>query len=60
MMKNAKGYAKGAITGLAAGAALLPVGKMVMKANGHHVQKGSSKAVKAVGDFVSGIQTMMR
>ena len=60
MMKNAKGFAKGALTGLAAGATIMTVGRMVMKANSHHIQKGSSKAVKAVGDFVSGIQTMIR
>lgn len=59
-MKDAKGFAKGAMTGLAAGAAMLTVGKMLKKKNDHHLRNGSAKAVKAVGDFVSGIQTMMK
>lgn len=59
-MKDAKGFAKGAMLGIAAGAALTAVGKSMMKNKKHHVQKGSTKAVKAVGDFVEGIQTMIR
>ena len=59
-MKDAKGFAKGAAVGISAGAVAATVGKMMMKKNGHNVQKGSSKAVKAVSDFVDGIQTMMR
>ena len=59
-MKDAKGFAKGAAVGIAAGAVAATVGKMMMKRKGHHVQKGSSKAVKAVSDFVDGIQTMIR
>lgn len=57
---DAKGFAKGAVTGIAAGAAAWVVGKMIRNTNGHHIQKGSSKAMKAVGDFVDGIQTMIR
>ena len=59
-MKDAKGFAKGAMTGLVAGAVMVTAGKLLMKKNDHHLQKGSTKAVKAVGDFVSGIQTMMK
>lgn len=59
-MKDAKGFAKGAMLGIAAGVTLTAVGKSMMKNKKHHLQKGSTKAVKAVGDFVEGIQTMIR
>lgn len=59
-MKDAKGFAKGAVFGVAAGTVMTTVGKMLMSNKKHHVQKGSSKAVKAVGDFVDGIQTMIK
>ena len=59
-MKDTKGFAKGALTGMAIGAAAITAGKMLMRKNNHKLQKGSTKAVKAVGDFVSGIQTMMK
>ncbi len=57
---DAKGFAKGAMLGIAAGAVLTTASRMMMKNKKHHLQKGSSKAVKAVGDFVDGIQTMIR
>ena len=57
---NAKGFAKGALTGMAVGAVAVTAGKMIMKKKGHNMQKGSHQAVKAVGDLVSGIQTMMK
>ncbi len=59
-MKNAMGFAKGAMLGVAAGAAMTMVGRMMMQNKDHHLQKGSSKAMRAVGDFVDGIQTMMK
>lgn len=59
-MKDAKGFAKGAALGVAAGAVMTTVGRAMMKSKKHHVQKGSTKAVKAVSDFVDGIQTMIR
>ena len=59
-MKDAKGFAKGAMMGIAAGAVMTVVGRPMMKNKKHHVQKGSAKAVKAVSDFVDGIQTMIR
>lgn len=52
-------FAKGAVTGMLAGAALLTVGKMVMQ-NNHNLSKGSAKAMRAVGELVDGIQTMFK
>lgn len=60
MKDKAKGFAKGAMVGIAAGAVMTTVGKMMMSGKKHHVQKGSAKAVRAVSDFVDGIQTMIR
>ena len=60
MKDKAKGFAKGAMVGIAAGAVMTTVGKMMMNGKKHHIQKGSTKAVKAVSDFVDGIQTMIR
>ncbi len=59
-MKDAKGFAKGAMLGMVAGATATTAYKMMKKSKGHHIQKGSSKAMKAVGDFVDGIQTMIK
>lgn len=59
-MKDAKGFAKGAMLGIAAGTVMTAVGRVMMSNKKHHVQKGSTKAVKAVSDFVDGIQTMIR
>ncbi len=56
---NFSSFAKGMGVGIAAGAAMLFAGKMLMK-DTHHLSKGSSKAMKAVGDFVDGIQTMIK
>lgn len=50
-------FTRGAVTGMIAGATLLTVGKMVME-NNKNLSKGSNKALKAVGEFVDGIQTM--
>ncbi len=60
MQKNTiSTFTKGAVTGMLAGAALLTVGKMVMD-NNHNLSKGSAKAMKAVGEFMDGIQTMFK
>ena len=60
MQKNTVStFAKGAVTGMIAGAALLTVGKMVMD-NNHNLFKGSAKAMKAVGELMDGIQTMFK
>ena len=56
---NASSFAKGIGLGIAAGAAMLCAGKMLMK-DKHHLSKGSTKAMKAIGDFVDGIQTMIK
>ena len=60
MKEKAKGFAKGAMMGIAAGAVMTMAGKMMMKNKKHHVQKGSTKAVKAVSDFVDGVHTMFK
>lgn len=50
-------FMKGLGAGMIAGAAALTVGKMMLKDH-KNVAKGSSKMVKAVGEFVDGVQTM--
>ncbi len=57
---SAASFAKGVGAGMAAGAVLATVGRMVMHKNEHHISKGTSKAMRAVGDFVDGIQTMIK
>ena len=60
MQKNTiSTFAKGAVTGMIAGAALLTVGKMVMD-NNHNLSKGSAKAMKGAHELMDGIQTMFR
>lgn len=56
---NMSSFAKGMGIGIAAGAVMLCAGKMLMK-DTRHLSKGSSKAMKAIGDFVDGVQTMIR
>ena len=48
---------KGLGAGMVAGAAALAVGKVMLNDN-KNITKGSAKLVKAVGDFVDGVQTM--
>ena len=57
--KSVSSFAKGTLTGMVAGAMLLGVGKMVMD-NNKNMSKGSSKALKAVGEFVDGVHTMFK
>lgn len=52
-------FIKGLGTGMIAGAAALAVGKFMMQ-DKHDVAKGSTKMVKAVGDFVDGIHTIFK
>lgn len=59
MSKSNMNFVKGMGTGIAAGAVLMTVGRMVTK-KGPSLAKGTSKAVRAVGDFVDGIQSMIR
>lgn len=56
---NVSTFAKGTLVGMVAGAALLGVGKMVMN-NNHNLSKGSTKALKAVGEFMDGVHTMFK
>lgn len=50
-------FTKGALTGMAAGAAIVVVGKMILDSN-KNLSQGSKRAIKAVGEFVDGVQTM--
>lgn len=59
MNNSTMNIAKGIGIGMAVGAAATFAAKM-MKKNSHGVTKGSAKAVKAVGDFVDGVQTMFK
>ena len=56
-MNNSGSFIKGLGTGMVAGAAAVVVGKVVMQDH-KNITKGSAKLVKAVGDFVDGVQTM--
>lgn len=59
MNKNTNNFMKGMGAGIAAGAVIMTAGKMVMS-NKKSISKGANKAVKAVGDFVEGVQTFMK
>lgn len=52
-------FLKGMSAGMVAAAAVTVVGKYMM-CNNKSVAKGSTKMMKAVGDFVDGIQTMVK
>lgn len=57
MQNSSMSFMKGLGAGMIAGAAALAVGKIMLQDH-KNVQKGSTKLVKAVGDFVDGVQTM--
>ncbi|MBQ3053070.1 MAG: hypothetical protein IJD55_05170 [Clostridia bacterium] len=57
MQNNSMSFIKGMGAGMIAGAAALAVGKVMIKDH-KSISKGSAKLVKAVGDFVDGVQTM--
>ncbi len=59
MQNNAKNFVKGLGAGMVAGAAAVTVGKMMLK-DKQNVAKGSTKLVKAVGEFVDGVQTIFK
>ncbi len=59
MQSNSMSFMKGLGAGMIAGAAALAVGK-VMIPDHKNISKGSTKLVKAVGDFVDGVQTMFK
>lgn len=50
-------FIKGMGAGMVAGAAAVVVGKVMLKDH-KNLTKGSTKMVKAVGEFVDGVQTM--
>lgn len=52
-------FMKGLGAGMIAGAAAFAVGKVMLQDH-KNVAKGSTKLVKAVGDFVDGVQTMFQ
>ncbi len=57
MQNGAMTFLKGVGAGMVAGAAALAVGKAMLKDH-KNVSKGSTKLVKAVGEFVDGVQTI--
>lgn len=59
MNKGVSTFAKGLAAGMAAGAIATVVGKTMMN-NRRNISKGSAKAARAVGDFINGVQTIIR
>lgn len=62
MNRNTNSFIKGVGAGVVAGAMAVAAGKMMMsnKSTKHALTKGTSKAFRAVGDFVEGVQTLMK
>lgn len=62
MNKNTNSFLKGMGAGVIAGAAVVTAGKIMLnnKSAKHALTKGTSKAFRAVGDFVEGVQTLMK
>ncbi len=58
-MNKPMNFVKGMGIGLAVGATAVCAASMLKKDN-RCITKGSAKAMRAVGDFVDGIQTMFR
>ena len=59
MQKSSKNFVKGLGAGMVAGAAAITVGKMLLK-DRQNMTKGSTKMVKAVGEFVDGVLTFFK
>ena len=59
MQNSSMSLMKGLGAGMIAGAAARAVGKVMIQDH-KNISKGSTKLVKAVGDFVDGVQTMFR
>ncbi|MGI6280211.1 MAG: hypothetical protein ACOYJS_06590 [Acutalibacteraceae bacterium] len=57
MRNNSMSFIKGMGAGMIAGAAAFAVGKMMVK-DSKNISKGSTKLLKAVGEFVDGVQTI--
>ena len=58
-MQNGITFVKGLGAGMVAGAAAVLVGKVMLQDH-KNVTKGSTKLVKAVGEFVDGVQTIFQ
>ena len=50
-------FIKGLGTGMIAGATVMVVGKLMLEDH-KNISKGSNKMIKAVGEFVDGVQTV--
>ena len=59
MQSSSMSFMKGLGAGMIAGAAALAVAKVMIQEH-KNISKGSTKLVKAVGDFVDGVQTMFK
>ena len=59
MSGSHKSCMKGLGAGMIAGAAAMVVGKVMLEDH-KNISKGSTKLVKAVGEFVDGVQTMFK
>lgn len=57
MANGSMNFIKGLGAGMVAGATVMVVGKIMLNDN-KNITKGSAKLVKAVGEFVDGVQTM--
>lgn len=57
MQSSSMSFLKGVGAGMIAGAAAITVGKVMLK-DRKNISKGSTKVIKAVGEFVDGVQTI--
>lgn len=57
MQKSSMSFIKGLGAGMVAGATAIVVGKVMLQDH-KNIAKGSTKLVKAVGEFAEGVQTM--
>ena len=62
MNKTTNSFLKGVGAGMVAGAAVVTAGKMLMSNTGtkNKVAKGTTKAFRAMGDFVEGVGSLMK
>ena len=59
MQNNSMSFVKGLGAGMIAGATVMMVGKVILKDH-KNIEKGGAKLLRATGDFVDGIQTMVK
>lgn len=59
MQNNSMSFMKGLGAGMIAGATVITVGKVILKDH-KNIEKGSTKLINAVGEFVDGVQTMFK